>query len=546
MAASSSHRITTDHHNGSGGDHGSAAEPRWRSDPSWIRRSRQTSAAEASPPMVMVCKCKSADVLTIDTRYRKPDVGIGIKIQLFAINGTVQDFYGEYIGHGLQKTAFLLRGVRQVSKKSASATEHAPHFEGKVLKLAKKQDIEPDVFRRGSPLGVTTSILFETTAIDTDTAQHYHCWITDRCIPLNKICKQHSVIPSNCAIGMYYCLLRAAASQLYITDCGFQNFGLVVNDATEHSIVVIDAGYQPFKKQAWSKKEVNWKVMRKFWKFCEKESGVIPELQTHWRGCPTVSEALPRAKQEWQKIGQSVSRMSIQANAIAAAITSREEQVLALAKQTPAYKIISAVGRAVAKFYWCDECATQCCRASGSLCLELSISDEAEITELYSRLHGGTAALDERIECWVQIDEFRQRHIDVDALSTEEADELLFRFRKEVLWHELTPEQAKLPWRRQNSILFKILRDRAGYKHAAAAIMRYGLPRLSLPHGTDDIEQQMMMLSQFAASMVKWLQNFAAGMRSLSESKQYQKQVEDSARALQSRDQCHGHKRWRR
>ena len=200
----------------------------------------------------------------------------------------------------------------------------------------------------------------------------------------------------------------------------------------------------------------------------------------------------------------------------------------------------------MAKFYWCDDCATQCCRASGSLCLELSISDEAEITELYSRLHGGTAALDERIECWVQIDEFRQRHTDVDALSTEEADELLFRFRKEVLWHELTPEQAKLPWRRQNSILFKILRDRAGYKHAAAAIMRYGLPRLILPHGSDDIEDQMLNLSEFAASMVKWLQNFAAGMRSLSESKQYQKQVEDSARALQSRDQCHGHKRWRR
>ena len=496
--------------------------------------------------MVMVCKCPSADVVNIDTRYRKPDVGIGVKIQLFATNGTVQHFYGEYAGHGLHKTAFLLREDRQVSKKSASATEHAPQFEGKVLKLAKKKDLEPDVFRRGSSLGVTTSLLFETTAIDTDTDQHYHCWITDRCIPLDKICKQHTVIPCNCAIGIYYCLLRAAAAQLYITDCGFQNFGLVVNDATEHSIVVIDAGYQPFKNQAWSKKEVNWKVMHKFWKFCEKQSAVIPELQSHWRCCGTVSDALSRANQEWQKIRQSISGASIQANAIAAAITNREEQTLALAKETPAYQIISAVGRAVAKFHWCDTCAAQCCKASDSLCLGLSISDQAEITELHSRLRGETAALDERIEFWMQIDEFRQQHTDVDALSKEEADALLFRFRTKILWHELTPEQAELPWHRQNSILFKILRDRAGYKHAAAAVMRYGLPRLMLPGGTDDIEEQMIILAQFASSMVKWLQNFAGGMRSLSESKQYQKQKADSARALQSRDQCHEHKRRRR
>ena len=531
MAASSSHSINTEHHNSSGRRDGSVSEPPWRSDPSRGRRSPQTSASEPMPPGVMVCKCESATVLDIDTRYRKPDVGIGISVQLSpATNCSLQQYYGEYIGHGLYKTAFLLRKSTKISAACAYATEHAPQFDGKVLKLSKRTDIEPEIFRRANSLGVTTSILFETTAIDTDTNQQFHCWITERCLPLDKIMKQFTVKPRRCSIAIYYCWLRAAQAGINITDCGFQNFGLVVNDATHHSIVVIDAGNQAVKSEPWAKSRVNSKIMHKFWTHCEHHGAEIPELQMHWRRCQTVSEALSRALQEWEKLEELISEIAIQSNVIAAAITNREEDQLALAKKTPAYKIINAVGRAVAEFTWTDDCAAQCCKVSESLCLDLSLEDDAQITELYQRLHRGISldadarndtVLQNKIQFWRQIDEFRRQHTNVDALSKKEADSLLQLFRTEVLYCELTEKQTKQNVARQNSILYTILHNNAGYKHVANAIMRYGLPQLIAPWGSNDIQEHMVILAQFAATMVRWLQDFAASMRELAASEQY-------------------------
>ena len=554
MAASSSHSINTEHHNSSGRRDDSVAEPPWRSDPSRGRRSPQTSASEPMPPCVMICKSSSATVLDIDTRYRKPDVGIGISVQLSpATNCELQQYYGEYIGHGLYKISFLLRKSPDISAAGAYATEYAPQFDGKVLKLSKRTDIEPEVFRRASSLGVTTSILFETTAIDTDTNQQFHCWITERCIPLDKIIRQFTVKPTRCSIAIYYCLLRAAQAGINITDCGFQNFGLVVNDATEHSIVVIDAGNQAVKSEPWAKSRVNSKIMHKFWTHCEHHGAEIPELQMHWRRCQTVSEALLRAREEWEKSEELISELAIQSNAIAAAITNRQEERLALAKETHAYKIINAVGRAVAEFTWTDDIAAECQKVSESLCLGLSLEDDAQITELYERLHRGSSldagawndtVLQDKVQFWKQIDEFRRQHTNVDALSKKDADSLLQLFRTEVLYSKLTERQKKQNVARQNSILFTILHNYAGYKHVANAIMRYGLPQLIAPWGSNDIQEHMVILAQFAATMVRWLKDFAAGMRELAASEQYQREVSDSARALKRRKRGQWSNRW--
>ena len=135
----------------------------------------------------------------------------------------------------------------------------------------------------------------------------------------------------------------------------------------------------------------------------------------------------------------------------------------------------------------------------------------------------------------MQIDEFRRQHTNVDALSKKDADSLLQLFRTEVLYSELTERQKKQNVTRQNSILFTILHNYAGYKHVANAIMRYGLPQLIAPWGSNDIQEHMLILAQFAATMVRWLKDFAAGMRELAASEQYQKEVADSARALKRR-----------
>ena len=544
MAASCMHSIATEQDDICVAS--AASEPSWRAaDSLWRRPSSQIAATEAAhvrppiaPPAVLVCKCNSADVLSIDMQHnRQPDVGIGISVKLRpGTQHEIQEYYGEYIGHGLSKTAFLLRRSTRARTDRADATEHAAKYHGKVFKLAKKRDIEPEVCRQARALGVTTSILFEAEAMDTDTKQHYHCWITDRCIPLNQLCKQYGIIPSRCSIGAYFCLLRAIVGNLYISDCGFQNIGLVVDgNATEHSIVVIDVGHNQCTASAWSKSEVNWKVMKKFWEHCKKQGAEIPQLREHWQQHHTLREALRRANKEWQHIGATVTEEPLSSDSIAAAMSSRNEQVFWHAKDTPAYKIIKAVGQAVAGCVWSDDCVAQCYRASDTLCLNLSLEDEAEILELYSRLVNGKIPMDEKVQFWVQLDEFRRQQHGTDEVAKQDAEEMLNQFRKEVLSQELARDHGGYITASKHSILFTMLHNRAGYKHAAAAIMQYGLPQLLFPCGSEDLEQHMHILTQFASTMVRWLQKFAYSMRSLRGSEEYQKNRRNSARTLQER-----------
>ena len=493
-------------------------------------------------PVVFVSKCRSLDVLPIDLQHnRQPDVGIGIRVEIHAARyAPAQEYYGEYIGHGLTKTAFLLRRSARDQTIPVDATEHASDYDGKVFKLSKKRDVEPEVFRQAQRLAVTTSILLEADAIDTDTTRNYHCWITDRCIPLNQLCDQYNINKSNCSIGAYYCLLRAAVGNLYISDCGFQNLGLVVDEnATEHSIVVIDAGHNGITTSAWSKSDVNRKVMKKFFKHCERNGAAIPELQRHWQQHGEVHEKLQRAKTEWELIGATITEQPRQSAAIATAMRQREEQILMIAKDTPVYQIIKAVGQAVARSVWSDECIAQCYRACAMVCFNLTTEDETEIDLLYNRITTGTTVgespLEERVRFWVQLDEFRRQQYGSECISKTQADELLNKFRMEVLWYDLKPQQKNKNIAAQNSILYTILHKRAGYKHAATAIMQYGLPQLVYQHGSDDLEVHMEILAEFASAMVQWLQVFSSSMRMLRLSEEYQKKQSDSARALHDR-----------
>ena len=252
-----------------------------------------------------VCKCSSVDAFPIDMQdSRKPDVGIGIRVELSAAtHHDTQEYHGEYIGHGQSKTVFLLRRLRT---HRAVATEHAAEYHGKVLKLAKERNIEPEVLRQALPLDVMTRILYEAEAVDNESGQRYFCWITDRCIPLNQLFKLNHIDKSCCSLGAYFCMLRAARWNVYVSDCGLQNFGLVVNDRLNmHEIAIIDAGQWQCQDSAWSKSKVNRNVMRKFWDHCEKLGAEIQHLKRQWQQCATMADALQQAAIKWTQIDHS-------------------------------------------------------------------------------------------------------------------------------------------------------------------------------------------------------------------------------------------------
>ena len=99
---------------------------------------------------------------------RKLEPGLGIEI---VMPGPIS-YYGKYLNRGGSKVALELDcpGAR---------------FHGKVLKIAKKYDVEPSVFKQTYGLGVSTNILYNCVGKDYDSHRTFHCWITDRTIPLD-------------------------------------------------------------------------------------------------------------------------------------------------------------------------------------------------------------------------------------------------------------------------------------------------------------------------------------------------------------------------
>ena len=76
-----------------------------------------------------------------------------------------------------------------------------------------------------------------------------------------------------------------------------------------------------------------------------------------------------------------------------------------------------------------------------------------------------------------------------------------------------------------------MLNNRAGWTHAAKAIMKYGLPKLLQLAPADDATENIDALGRFARDMARWLQRFASSMHAYRQTEQYQNNYETSLEA---------------
>ena len=115
-------------------------------------------------PAIRLQKCSDPSHVRIKKHNtRKPDIGLGILIFMQSRDlDSIIEYYGEYIGHGQSKTAFVLDN--QDAK-----------FHGKVLKVSKTEDMDPAIFTRASQHNVTTSIYYNCGGVDDTAACIYHC-----------------------------------------------------------------------------------------------------------------------------------------------------------------------------------------------------------------------------------------------------------------------------------------------------------------------------------------------------------------------------------
>ena len=105
---------------------------------------------------------------------------------------------------------------------------------------------------------------------------------------------------------------------------------------------------------------------------------------------------------------------------------------------------------------------------------------------------------------------------------------MLDSFKYNQLWYDLTwAQRQSRGWR---STVATIVHKRAGWTHAAKAILKYGLPKL--PTQTDDATEDINALGEFAKDMAEWLQHFASDMHAYKQRDAYQKSYQKSVQAL--------------
>ena len=144
--------------------------------------------------------------------------------------------------------------------------------------------------------------------------------------------------------------------------------------------------------------------------------------------------------------------------------------------------------------------------------------------------------MDNVVAFWGRLCEYRSRMLqssEEQSVTLGQALHMLESFKYHHLWYELEwSQQQTQGWR---STVNTILHRRAGWTHAARAIMQYGLPKLELPAQPDDATEHINALGQFARDMAKWLLNFVSGMHAYRQTAGYQKNYQTSIEAIEKR-----------
>ena len=330
-----------------------------------------------------------------------------------------------------------------------------------------------------------------------------------------------------------------------MSDCHFFYFGLrLTHDATEHDVVIIDAGSRDIECELpWMKSHVNKTIMKNFWAHCTQESATNDDIIAIWHKYHTVEPCLEEAMELWRrwpyltKSSFYVGDHDRSSYAIWQAMSDKNASERSSAQASSAFKIVAIVGRWAAGEEWNNAAALVSYKAARTT-EELSAEEANILDELYERMTLGRQIeeVEGVVAFWGRLREYRSRWLqssEGQPMTPARASQLVESFKHHVLWHELTPAQKQRKgW---HSIVNTILHKRAGWTHAAQAIMEYGLPRLEQPEHPDDATEHITAIGQFVVNLASWLKGFASRMHAYMQTERYQTERYRSMVALGNR-----------
>ena len=145
-------------------------------------------------------------------------------------------------------------------------------------------------------------------------------------------------------LAAFCCILRAAEHGLYLSDNHFFNFGVKITSvATEHTVVIIDAGSRGLDPDLWTKAQINAKIMKRFWQWAEKEGAPNIELESKWRESHCWRECLRWATTKWQ-CSPVLTTKPISTHDLRHQFSATERDAIEQTIQSNQYKILRMIG----------------------------------------------------------------------------------------------------------------------------------------------------------------------------------------------------------
>ena len=475
-----------------------------------------------------------------NNQTRNPDVGLRISVSMTHGDGSdgarIRTTYiGEYWGHGKSKTAFILNGPS------------GDPFNGKILKVALACDTEPSVFGEMETRcpGSTLRILYNAHGYDGE--QWYYCWITDRTIPLDQL--MNSGLPvdrERCVLAVLMLTSRCGLAGLRLSDCGFFNFGALVDKADAHTVVCIDAGsYDLAEPGAIKKSTFNEQVAHKIWKKAKGYKVNIKRLQNLWWQQPLTDNCALKAtitvlQTEWMKhpYVSIDKKVTLQLERDLNGEVLREKTNL---MGSPAFKAIHAIASHCAGERN-EEVGRECFAAAERTRRELDPNEWEYCQELHSRITMKNAPwaakeieliertpeeFKEGMEEWRRLKEFRDSKFEPGRQIPEA---LAWKTLYHYIDQKCELEEEQNTNKRKRKILHAILHQKLLYKLAAVAILQVDMPMPGTQidfHGEEPLGQRTPFGEvinpkvKYATEMGQWLICFARLVKTRREKDEY-------------------------
>ena len=457
---------------------------------------------------------------SVDTKKfhdRTPDIGLKLNVILTLDGRQKRSYTAEYAGHGYSKTAFLLSG-------------HCNDpFNDKILKLTAKADTEPSIFtemnRRCS--GTTLQILYNALGSVHGAAGEYYCWITERTIPLDQFLKDvPGVLPERCLLAVVLCTAQCVSNGLRLSDCGFQNFGVLVDTSSQqHRLVAIDAGSYDLQNAGYYKKQFcNQQIAHKIWKYAvhaRMPETDVKSVQDAWKHEQTLPDAIMHLHEEWMKSPYLTTERHTTSQ------IEMERQTKLLQKKhkmrdSDIYKIIQFFVKHVMPDWWNEQLCIECYKAAENTRRRLDENKQELCREMFTRLTTKgppdwiprtEQEINNAMYWWRQLKNYRQEWYpeNESRLDCATAQKALHWFSESMWAHELTRRQ-KHDSQKRKAVLNVKLHQRLLWKQAAVAIMTQDLPMpepyISCSSDNPWLEEMTVKLS-FVKDLAAWILSFA-------------------------------------